>query len=655
VLKTNDTLPGIVERPTRIPGVKRWNVDTLWPRAGAIVARYSPDGRWLAVGAMDGHVRIYSADAMELITLLPGRSGEHGVMDLSWHPDSHRLAVAADGDGTSLALRIWTREGEPRFEETTSTYGSVAWSHSGEWLADASLDRLVLRQAEGTVVKVLLEGPGLGAYRGGSLAWSPDDVSLACRHLNGDVRIWNRTTGDSVVLVEQTAAGFSQGFGVEWGSAGWLAVTDREQLRLFHPESGESRVLKFGSTRTVAWQPDGRRGLLADGYLQLHEWSVDEGATTRTLATDWFSNQVLAVAPDGGRVASIHRGVVVLNEHLEEQFRSPQSARFPSNLAWSRDGREVVATLEDSTQLRRWTPTGKALETQPLPTYIGRLKAGPDNNWLAFAGNQPGLWMLTLGQSPRQLLAGRCGSADWSPDGRFIAAGVEPGVVMVFRPSGEVVAEMSAAAGETVVAWSPDSTRLAVHAGQQVFTCDVAAGWKLVPGSVTSTSANRGAPPLWAPDGQRFSIEPGGWFDLRGELLEEFRFPVPRAWRPDGKQYAAWWLGLYRPSGTREAERSFNGNTSTLVPQYHPRGHLLAMNYGQSMLTAARVSDLEPYWHILLLPGERSATFSPAGELLDGDPAEVDQFLRYYVDRGEGRIELLTPAEFRTVPQDAAR
>jgi len=39
--------------------------------------------------------------------------------------------------------------------------------------------------------------------------------------------------------------------------------------------------------------------------------------------------------------------------------------------------------------------------------------------------------------------------------------------------------------------------------------------------------------------------------------------------------------------------------------------------------------------------------FCAAGELLDGKPEEIDPYLIYDLDRGDGRIETLAPAEFR--------
>ncbi len=54
-------------------------------------------------------------------------------------------------------------------------------------------------------------------------------------------------------------------------------------------------------------------------------------------------------------------------------------------------------------------------------------------------------------------------------------------------------------------------------------------------------------------------------------------------------------------------------------------------------------ADFQPYWHGVLLPDNKSAAFSAAGELLDGKAEEIDQYLVYYIDRGDGCIETLTP------------
>lgn len=75
---------------------------------------------------------------------------------------------------------------------------------------------------------------------------------------------------------------------------------------------------------------------------------------------------------------------------------------------------------------------------------------------------------------------------------------------------------------------------------------------------------------------------------------------------------------------------------------WHPRGNLIVAGTGQSTVTAWREADLQPHWHAVLLPDGKAATFSAAGELLDGKPEEVDQYLVYYVEREAGKIETLT-------------
>jgi hypothetical protein len=88
-------------------------------------------------------------------------------------------------------------------------------------------------------------------------------------------------------------------------------------------------------------------------------------------------------------------------------------------------------------------------------------------------------------------------------------------------------------------------------------------------------------------------------------------------------------------------------NNMTSSKAWHPRGNMIAYNSGQSMVSVVRESDLQPHWHAVLLPQGKSATFSGAGELLNSNPEEFDSYLVYYIDRGDGRIETLTPAEFR--------
>jgi hypothetical protein len=105
-------------------------------------------------------------------------------------------------------------------------------------------------------------------------------------------------------------------------------------------------------------------------------------------------------------------------------------------------------------------------------------------------------------------------------------------------------------------------------------------------------------------------------------------------------------LQKYFPAGGLIATRYLNGLFEQRGFEYQPHGESIAVTYGESAVTVLD-DDLQPVWHAALLPDMKSATFSAAGELIDGAPSVVDPYLVYYYENEEGRIESLAPAEFR--------
>ena len=119
------------------------------------------------------------------------------------------------------------------------------------------------------------------------------------------------------------------------------------------------------------------------------------------------------------------------------------------------------------------------------------------------------------------------------------------------------------------------------------------------------------------------------------------------AWRPDGKEYVTLASGfaVAQLDGAIARHRAMNGYFNSAA--WHPRGNLIVIGSGQSTLTGWNAMDLEPNWHAIMLPEKKSATFSAAGELLSGVPKDLDKQLVYYVDRGNGSIEMFAPSEFQ--------
>ena len=245
------------------------------------------------------------------------------------------------------------------------------------------------------------------------------------------------------------------------------------------------------------------------------------------------------------------------------------------------------------------------------------------------------------------------GSAAWSLDGKFVLISQTDGHILVADQSGKQVTRIATGGnGLPFTAWNRSTNQIAVaEAGQPLKFCDPTKNWQLtVVGK--APIINRGSGLRWSPDGGLLSIPFHGWYDSEGQAISNRSAIEPLDWRPDGKSYAGGAPGdyaanfvIYGAGGEKLHRR--HTNSHLLSFSWHPRGNLFAIGSQQSMITAWREADLQPYWHAVLLPEGKAATFSAAGELLDGKPEEVDQYLVYYVDRGDGKIETLTPAEFR--------
>ena len=114
---------------------------------------WSPDGKKLAVGGLDGSTRICDiARRHEPVTLAGHRDM---VTALAWSPDSSRLAVGGGDemgglDEPETTVRVWdvsAREVVLTFQDHADVVSALAWSPDGKRLATAGVDRTVRQYA----------------------------------------------------------------------------------------------------------------------------------------------------------------------------------------------------------------------------------------------------------------------------------------------------------------------------------------------------------------------------------------------------------------------------------------------------------------------------------------------------------------------------
>src|SRR5262249_59596773 len=280
-------------------------------RAQLCVA-FMADGRSLAVGGLDGRIRVWDVNTRRLTQVLANRKSVRAV---AFSPDSGRLAALTDSlnDGSlGEALRVWDRAGN-----------LVAWAEDlPEGCAAFQFP------ADGRVIALVRVNDQ------GARLWDP----ISCKDLPGrvgacqpfkgvafshDCRLFATCDGQTIHIRESFAGrdlfpAYSRQQPISalaLSADGRLVASAgfQEPARLWDASRGEALgqfntpLLRDGERPTIeslAFSPDGR--LLAAGTQEdlLLRWEVESGRMLPTFtAPDTFLGTV-TFSPDGRRIVA---------------------------------------------------------------------------------------------------------------------------------------------------------------------------------------------------------------------------------------------------------------------------------------------------------------------------------------------------------------
>jgi WD40 repeat protein/serine/threonine protein kinase len=264
------------------------------------LARFSPDGKWLASVIWDvKSFKLWDTTSGQGIRMFPGHDEE--VLGIAFSPDGKWIASGADDNTVRLwdvatGQQLHAFEGHPVF--------SVAFSPDGRWIASGNIDRTATLWdvTTGRAIRDFKGQKGIAI----DLAFSPDGTRLVCGDNDGRVRLWDVRTGELIHELEGTIMPSCFAFTPD-GTRLATATEDRT-IKLWDVRTGQQiRPAFVGNTATIAglaFTPDGKRlaSVSKDGTVKFWDAETRQEALVLRGHASWGMS--VALTPDGTRLAT---------------------------------------------------------------------------------------------------------------------------------------------------------------------------------------------------------------------------------------------------------------------------------------------------------------------------------------------------------------
>jgi tetratricopeptide (TPR) repeat protein/WD40 repeat protein len=497
--------------------------DLVRPRlvfAAAQELDFSPDSRRVAVGYLDGSVRLHDLTADGAGQLLSSAPTPVSQFRIRFNFQGTRLAV---GDIQSHRLRVWDPATGKVVRELDcpAAVRALAWRPDGRQLAAACDRSIYLWDVEAKTWRVALTG-SQGSVR--ELAFSHAGDQLASNAYDGILRLWDVRTGKQLVGLRASGAPqFSR-------NDRRLALQSAKGLEIFELARGHECLTLYGRAHTLDISPDGRllaiagddtvrfrdlvagkdlaplaltgargatfdpagRYLLTHSACGLYHWPITRtGPQSLRLgppqAVSLGVREPLEfVSPSrDGRTTAVRVGLGDASRAalLDVEKRSVTAWLSGQRNLWmtalSPDGQWVASGAWHGRDIRIWeTATGRLVDKKPLRDgYSASIAFSPDGKWLVTCDEKEyrswgvGSWRFSHRVARESVEGDIPGSMAFTRDGRMLAITHSQQVIKLIDPAtGKEFVTLEAPEPLPIyqLCFSPDGSHLAAWGGAGV-------------------------------------------------------------------------------------------------------------------------------------------------------------------------------------------
>ncbi|MCE2402328.1 sigma-70 family RNA polymerase sigma factor [Candidatus Poribacteria bacterium] len=391
---------------------------------------FSPDGRILASGNLDGTITLHDRITGEQKTLI-GHNGEY-ITCIAFSPDG-KILISSNREGT---IRLWDAiTGEAKYTLMHVTGHNFSFTPDNDTIVVVDNKISLWNSDTGEHKKTFAMHPDCAAV---GAAFSPNGITVAVGSVNGTVYLYDLNTGElKMILSEHKDHVIHLAFSPDGKILATTSYED-ETICLWDVHTGTHRRIRTEHPRSagrggLVFSPDGKTIASGGGDGTIRFWDTHTGDAKNIFTGHSQEVRSVAFNPNGDYIASGDAsGIIRLWDADTRQpvrtFNEPKNGQIESaySIVFSPNGKTLFCGTDDDIHL--WDAhTGEhKLMFTGHTGFVKHITLSSDGNILASEdGDTIHLWDAHTGEHKKTLIGHKklINSIGFSPDGKILASG----------------------------------------------------------------------------------------------------------------------------------------------------------------------------------------------------------------------------------------